>query len=146
MLCALLTRLICHMYLSLYSWDFVSAPPFLPCFLLFASYGTYLVAENLATKEARKPNISAPLNLMLIQEAACINSVLVVASLASLLRLGGSWYVPIMGVFVMSARFYARLEQYLVGRLEIPAVNVVYDGPVLLLLVYFVSPFRYLLF
>ncbi len=77
--------------------------------------------------------------LALLQGADALSCFLNTANVAALLQTGGSWYLPALLISTMLAVYCLGVEQHLLGRLELPAVNAISEGPVAVLLVYLLS-------
>jgi len=99
-------------------------------------YLEYLkILDNVDGKQARKTGNSSPLGLMVDHGTDSINTVILPLAAASIMQIGRSWYVAI-GVACLSAGFYfATLEEYYTGRLDLPNPNGVSDGCVAVYLI-----------
>jgi ethanolaminephosphotransferase len=83
-------------------------------------------------KQARKTNNSSPLGLMFDHGADIVNTVLLSISLSALVGIGHSWHFPLLYIILTTGFFFNTLEEYYSGSLNLPLLNAVSDGCVLI--------------
>jgi len=64
--------------------------------------------------------------------ADIVNTVLLSMSLSALTGIGQSWLSPLLYVFMTTGFFFNTLEEYYTGSLDLPILNGVSDGCVLI--------------
>ncbi len=97
--------------------------------------------DNVDGKQARKTGNSSPLGLMVDHGADSINSIMLPLAACSLMQVGRSWYLPLTTICLTSGFYFATLQQYYCGRLDLPIINGVSDGCVIVYVVGLVSAF-----
>ena len=120
----------------------------IPCLLLAFGYFSYVVLllplqilDCVDGKHARRTKNSSPLGLLFDHGADACNTVLIVMSLAALFQAGNGWPLHLLFVPVISGFFFATLEEYYTGKLDLPSINAVSDGAVLILVIHLISAF-----
>ncbi len=92
-------------------------------------------------KQARNTGSDSPLGLLFDHSADAINGVLVTLSIPALVQVGPTWAFALFHASLTSGFFYASLEQYCVGALNLPIINGVSDGCVIMIVIEVASAF-----
>ena len=73
--------------------------------------------------------------------ADSINAVLLAITISSIIQLGTTWCATLFMLCLTSGFYFATLEEYYCGRLDLPIINAVSDGCVFIYAVGLVSAF-----
>ena len=84
-------------------------------------------------KQARRTKNSSALGLLFDHGTDSINTVLLSLVVPALLQTGISWPSIAFGVCIMTGFYSATLEQYYVGKLNLPVINGVSDACVIII-------------
>ncbi len=82
-------------------------------------------------KQARRTGNSSPLGLLFDHGADSLNTILLALSACSIMQVGPTWYFAAFVVSMAIGFYFATLEVYYVGKLDLPVINAVSDGCVL---------------
>ena len=92
-------------------------------------------------KQARRTNNSSPIGLMFDHGADGWNAVMLSMTICTIFQIGRCWYLPLFWLTLTAGFYFATLEEYYCGSLDLGAINAVSDGAVLVFIVGVVSAF-----
>ncbi len=138
-----MVRILAHSYAAYYSWTLKGEITPTACMCLSIGYFIYNVLTlSLLTsqvldcvdgKQARKTGSSSPLGLLFDHGADAINCILITISVPGMMQMGPAWGFVLFHFTLTFGFFFATLEQYYVGSLNLPIINGVSDGSMIMI-------------
>lgn len=145
-----MTVVPCILLFSLYGPSLVGYVPSWFSLILAITFFLYMVKNNIDVtfgqlldnvdgKQARKTGNSSPLGLLFDHGCDAMVTVFTGITMARVVQLGNSPYLLVPMSVGSYPFFYATLEEYYVGSLNLPCVNGPNEGCFLIVLIYLAS-------